>query len=371
MARITTKTEIDRFSKEYDERVANLPKKGKLGYTCTYLPIEILEAAGLTPIRITPEPISEKADAFLDPNFCPYVRACLGKAMAGGYNHLDGIILTNTCDGMRRLFDAWAYYAPTPFIFFLDVPRKTDQQSVRYFQRQLEHLADKLEEHFKVDLSKEALIHAIEEANRTRKLYATLISQWTSGVGFLSYSEVLDIFQKEYEVPREVFNCILQEALEAAGSGSQRGHSGAPVFITGSILDGDSIINLVEEVGGRIAGVDCCLAERKVQQVPLEGTPIQALSRSYLNKLPCARMMETERRISYLVSRMEETEAKGLIYVALKFCDPYLYEFPYLKEELEARGIPVLFLEAEYRGRPGGGMRTRVQAFMEMLQRRG
>ncbi|MBW2022390.1 MAG: 2-hydroxyacyl-CoA dehydratase, partial [Deltaproteobacteria bacterium] len=53
-----------------------------------------------------------------------------------------------------------------------------------------------------------------------------------------------------------------------------------------------------------------------------------------------------------------------------KFCDPYLYEFPYLKAELQRWGIPSLFLEGEYRGRAGGGLRTRVQAFLEMLEKK-
>ncbi|MBW2124356.1 MAG: 2-hydroxyacyl-CoA dehydratase [Deltaproteobacteria bacterium] len=83
-----------------------------VGWTCTYIPIEIVEAAGLTPARILPEPSSEKADAYLDPNFCPYVRACLGKAMDGEYKGLSGIIVANTCDGMRRLYDAWCHYMP-------------------------------------------------------------------------------------------------------------------------------------------------------------------------------------------------------------------------------------------------------------------
>ncbi|MBW2081900.1 MAG: 2-hydroxyacyl-CoA dehydratase [Deltaproteobacteria bacterium] len=68
-------------------------QKPRLGYTCTYVPTEILEAAGFIPVRIAPEPSSEKADSFLDPNFCPYVRACLGKAMQGGYEDLVGIVI--------------------------------------------------------------------------------------------------------------------------------------------------------------------------------------------------------------------------------------------------------------------------------------
>lgn len=77
-----------------------------IGWTCTYLPLEILEAGGIRCYRIVPGPTSERADAFLDPNLCLFIRAYLGKAIGGGYSFLSRIALLNTCDGMRRLYDA-------------------------------------------------------------------------------------------------------------------------------------------------------------------------------------------------------------------------------------------------------------------------
>jgi len=64
-----------------------------------------------------------KADAYLDPNFCPLITSALGSAIEGEYAGLAGIVLVNTCDGMRRLYDAWRFYSPPPFSFILDPPR--------------------------------------------------------------------------------------------------------------------------------------------------------------------------------------------------------------------------------------------------------
>ena len=75
-------------SRTFEKILADLKKdalgddeKPIIGWTCTYLPLEILEAAGLEPYRILPEPSSEKADAYLDPNFCPFIKSALGKAI--------------------------------------------------------------------------------------------------------------------------------------------------------------------------------------------------------------------------------------------------------------------------------------------------
>jgi len=87
-----------------------------------------------------------------------------------------------------------------------------------------------------------------------------------------------------------------------------------------------------------------------------------ALSRAYLRKPPCARMSDGRRR-QYLEASMQGVQ--GVIYYVPKFCDPYLYELPSLRGLCEEKGIPLLVLEGDYTGRVTGGMRTRVEAFLE------
>jgi len=352
-----------------DARFPGTESSPRVGWTCTYIPIEILEAAGLRPVRVLPESGAEKADAYLDPNFCPYVKACLGKAMAGGYGDLEGIVIANSCDNMRRLYDAWHHYAPTPFVFLLDLPRVPTKKSVAYFSSQLRALIGQIEQHFEVKITDSSLREATARVNRTRSLFAEIFSCTAKLNSALKYSDVLNLLDKEYEVPRGALNEELGEIVRSLNNLAPERSPGPKVFITGSILDGASLIRLVEEIGGNIVGVDSCVAERRRQEIPVDGDMVRAIAESYLNKPPCARMKETENRVAFLLQRMRDTGAEGLIYAALKFCDPYLYEFVYLKEEFQQRGIPVLFLEREYGGRAGGALRTRLQAFLEMLSR--
>ncbi len=50
-----------------------------------------------------------------------------------------------------------------------------------------------------------------------------------------------------------------------------------------------------------------------------------------------------------------------------KFCDPHELDIPAIKKALEGKGIPTLFLELDVTV-PIGQFRTRVEAFLEMLQ---
>ena len=52
---------------------------------------------------------------------------------------------------------------------------------------------------------------------------------------------------------------------------------------------------------------------------------------------------------------------------SLKFCDNTLYAFPAARRHLEGRGLGVLTLDGEYASELSGQIRTRIEAFCEML----
>ncbi|MBW2038685.1 MAG: 2-hydroxyacyl-CoA dehydratase [Deltaproteobacteria bacterium] len=339
-----------------------------IGWTCTYLPLEILEAGRLQPYRIIPEPSSERADSYLDPNFCPFIRASLGKAIGGEYPFLSGIILLNTCDGMRRLYDAWRFYSPPSFLFLLDLPRVMTS-SLAYFRMRLQELKEEIECHFEVKITEDRLFEAIEEANLTRSLLQRLLFLKGRGNPPLQEGDILDILTEGGRNPRKIFNEALQGLVKELEPHPPASLNGPKLLVTGSLLEGSSLIRLVEELGGEVVVSDLCTGGRFLEEVPPFSDPLEALSKAYLNKPLCARMWDTERRIANIKAEISRTGAQALIYFALKFCDPYLYEVPALKVALQEVGIPVLFIEGEYTGRVSGGVRTRVQAFLEMLER--
>ncbi|MCK5202536.1 MAG: 2-hydroxyacyl-CoA dehydratase, partial [Desulfobacterales bacterium] len=51
----------------------------------------------------------------------------------------------------------------------------------------------------------------------------------------------------------------------------------------------------------------------------------------------------------------------------LKFCDPHAFDFPYIKELLDRAGIPSMLLEIEDQQISAEQLRTRIEAFIELL----
>jgi len=62
-----------------------------------------------------------------------------------------------------------------------------------------------------------------------------------------------------------------------------------------------------------------------------------------------------------------DNNIQGIIFISLKFCDTVLYSFPFIRKEFARMKIPVLYLELEYNNFPEGQVKTRMQAFLEMI----
>jgi len=93
-----------------------------------------------------------------------------------------------------------------------------------------------------------------------------------------------------------------------------------------------------------------------------------SIARRYLQRPVCpAKHARVTRRADDLVRLATESRAQGVIFLFLKFCDPHAFDYPYLKDRLDEAGISSLLVELEEHTATSGQLRTRIEAFMEML----
>jgi benzoyl-CoA reductase/2-hydroxyglutaryl-CoA dehydratase subunit BcrC/BadD/HgdB len=102
-----------------------------IGYFCSLVPVEMIMAAGLKPLRVKGKAeTTAAADAYLYPNMCPYIKSLFTDALDGGDAAREGVVFTRSCDGMRRLYDAWQAYVPGGFAYMLQAPKNCDSPAV-------------------------------------------------------------------------------------------------------------------------------------------------------------------------------------------------------------------------------------------------
>ncbi|MBI4831633.1 MAG: 2-hydroxyacyl-CoA dehydratase, partial [Candidatus Lindowbacteria bacterium] len=297
------------------------PVKPSLCWFCAYTPEEIIVAAGFRSRRILGRPGSAaKAEAYLHPNLCSYVRACFNSVLEGEYKDLSGIIAVDSCDAMRSLFDALCCFTSAGFSHILSLPHRRDLSAVNFFANELRRLIDCLNNYFALRISEEDLRNAIRTVNSARILLIRLAKQRAASPSFSG--------QRYYELLREAmtgeiedFQSRAQRELETAKQAVNENENAVRIVLAGGILDDPWVVGAIEEAGGRVVADDMCCGSRYFEGlVSEEEEPIPAIARRYILRPQCARMADTEERIRRLMATIDDSGARGLIYYGVKFC---------------------------------------------------
>jgi benzoyl-CoA reductase/2-hydroxyglutaryl-CoA dehydratase subunit BcrC/BadD/HgdB len=342
-------------------------------YTCSYVPEEIILAAGLIPRRVIPEARPSEADAYMHPNTCYYVKSLLASGLAQAGAGTDAIVFANSCDAMRRLNDVWREYVEAVPALFLDVPKKKDPASIEFFASELRRFADNLEEAFPgAMVTDQSLGEAIGVCNHVRLLMDQVFMLLGDAGSGISGVSVLELCLEGARSHPTAF----AERLEQFLSDSKRGeisNGGPRIVLTANVIHRPDLITLIEHLGGRVVALDSCIGARHYETlVNVDSVdPMLALAERTLGKASCARMEGMEERFQRLKRLASDTGANGIIYSTLKFCDMYLYEEPLMRMNCEDAGLSFLFLENDYEWTGLEQMKTRVEAFLAMIDERG
>ncbi len=348
--------------------------KKVFGWLCTYTPEEILHAAGILPVRISGYPHETELDdgnAYLYVNNCSFSRSCLQMGLRGEYEFLDGVVGGSTCDGARRLFDLWRIYIGTPFHHVLTVPRKYTENAHKLYLHEVIELAQHLETFLGIKIADDALYKSIELYNESRSLLKKLYDFRKRDKPPISGAETMEVLNASYHMPKEIFNEWLKELIQELAASGNANSGRARIMLIGSVLDNPEFIRSIEEQGGLVVTDELCTSTRYWGDPVIisDGmSPVEAISRRYLNNFPCARMYPSDERFNRIIKMAKEFQVEGIISQIVRYCVPYCHDLPLLTERLNEIEIPILALDVEYGTSGSGQIQTRVQAFLEMLE---
>ena len=345
-----------------------------VGFFCAYAPEELLWAAGSLPLRLrgTGSEGTSYADRYLGSFNCSFVRHTLSRILKGDLAFLDGLLVANSCDHIRRLFDVFTARGVTPFIHYLDVPHLNSEDSLARLTGQLRDLQAKLEGFFGMNVSHQALSDAIELYNRTRALLQRMSALCAEDPPRATGSEALALSIASASMPRDRFHHLAEQRLAELECRDPPGRSAGPrLLVMGGTLDEPGFLELIESLGASVVADQLCWGSKSFADlVDQEIDPIDAIARRILEHAPCPRMLDRyPQRLENLIEAMKRYRVDGIICERLKFCDMWGGEIEMLRRSLKQEaGIPLLVLERDYAAAGSSGqLRTRVQAFLETL----
>ncbi len=369
-------------------RVKELKTEGKriVGYIDIFPVLEMLTALDLVPYCMLGdinEPIT-KADACLPAMVCPFLRSVLDSGLKGKFDFLDGVVLAHTCEVAEKMAHIWRIYLDPAYLHFIDTPHTTHPAALKHFKDLLKDFKKTLESFAGRELSTEKLRSAIKVHNRQRALMRELYDLRKPDPPLVSGVESVLINIAQVSLPVEEGNELLQQIIDEVKqrrNGPTR--QTARLLVWGSIIDNTALFEMIESMGASVVMDDTSMGSRAyMTPVELTEDPLDGLAYHYLVELKSPRtfretilnedkrkdyMTDLESRFGHLKEYAEEWQVNGVILQALRYCDTHGYEVPGLKHYLDNIGLPSIYLEYDYNATALAQLRTRVQAFLEII----
>src|SRR3989337_2136647 len=340
-----------------------------IGWTCTYTPEEVIYAAGALPVMVFAGLGDTRlADAYMPLNSCSFTRACFNAALKGDYDYLDGFVESNSCDNRGKTYDMWVNYTKIPNIYFVNTPHSNTGKAHQFFYHEAVKFKEWLENTFKKKITYDSLKNAAEVYNENRSLLKKIYDLKAKKPPIISGLEFLEIALSSLVMPKEEHNKLLNQLLDEVQDRGDLPKEGVRLLVTGSVMDNTVLVSLIESVGGNVVADDWCTGSRYFwNSVRLDGDPLRALAKRYLDKVPSSFMYQREQRFRHVEELAKQFAVEGVIMFVIKYCDTHMFDAPLLRDDLKAMGLPVLYLEWEHSMSGFAGLKTRIEAFIEMV----
>ncbi|MBD3194941.1 MAG: hypothetical protein GF317_07805 [Candidatus Lokiarchaeota archaeon] len=332
-------------------------------------PEEIILAADLIPMRLFGDPTitNENADAHIPPNHCVWSRNLLEQGIQGLDEDIVGLITTHGCDCTNRQFDIWFECVNKEFMFFLNAPLKRDKISRKFFIKDMKELITQLEDHFGIQITDKKLNENISLMNQIRRLLKE-ISEFRSKM-VLKGSEFHNLVKKVQTIDKQEALQLLENTLNDLKDKTPSIDEGLKkILLTGSIIDDTEFIKTLENLGFQIIIDDLCVGTRYFWTLAEEDNdPLEAIADYHLNKPVYSTKFPSKERFTFIEELLDSYQVDGIINVAQKFCESVLYDHPFMNKKLKEIGIPYLFIEKEYNRESYKQLKTRFEAFGEII----
>jgi benzoyl-CoA reductase/2-hydroxyglutaryl-CoA dehydratase subunit BcrC/BadD/HgdB len=267
-------------------------------------------------------------------------------------------------------------------VFKLGLPHTHDSlrshpQALEYFKNELVLLRRRLGDFAGHQIQGREIRRAISLCNDIRELLRTFFEYPKQANPPLGWYDSFLINQAGFLINRRDFLTELKH-IERELQRTQFNYNlsqKARVMLTGSFVGiGDhKILDLIHDSGGNIVADGVCTglsnARRDVTIFGIMGDPLDALAERYLYNVPCPCTVDLDRRLKRTAAIAQDFQVSGVIYYNLKFCDTWRFEFQMMKDYLSQElKIPILLVESDYSPSDMGTIRTKIEAFIEMIR---
>jgi len=351
-------------------------KRRVLGYYPMDFPEELFYAAGFVPFAVFGSNLPPtRADAHLQSFADSLARSFLHHGLAGDLDLLDGLVITHIDDTTRVLSSICRDNWQVPFFEDYLPPKRTDTSLARpYFIDEIQRLRGQLEASCRSSITEEALDSAIELCDRDRSLLREINKLRLQSPSLISNRDFFDAVKTSVLMPKEDHIDLMEDLLQGmqqktAGKGATPQDPLLPILLTGYVCEPSDIYDLIDGMNGLIVADDLVSGSRYFERdVPQGKDPIERIVDRLIGLPPSPFFLSPASREAFLWDRLRQGGAKGVVFVQLKFCETYNYDYPNLRDFFRKKGIPTLLIETDLGMTTVSQIHTNLETFFEMIR---
>lgn len=371
---------VEEAKREY---IAHEGDKKNIAYLCAYTPLEILEAAGVRHIRLLHTGSEQEIAAgemVVSKIACDYSKSFVGGFAEGLplYQAVDKVYSFYTCSFMTAAVRSiQACYKPAGLFA---VPRLLeDSRSVNYYVNELENFITDLEEFTGNKISRDSIKENIKKYNEARKLLRRISDYRKERSPLLTGQEYQQIALSYYYLPVDrllkELRWIESQLKKLSGRKWSKIQEPLRIMITGGILteEDKKVVSILEnDYKVSVVVEDNCSGYAPfVMKLSENEDALESIAHGYLGKAPCANLKPLDKKIEKTVELAKEYDVDGVIYYFMQFCPTYGMAKKSVMDALAEAGIPSIDIAGSYTSGDEGQIKTRLEAFLEVLKKRG
>ena len=368
--------QISNNPKGYIKKIKKEKKKIIIGSLCSFVPEEIIDAANAISYRILPiKHTTSFANLHLQSYSCGLIRSILEEKISGQLDFLDAIIFSHTCDSMQRLSDIWRITQSSIHFDILFPAKLNTKSSKEYLVKVLLRFKNELEKKFSIIISDFNIKKSIVLINKIKKSIKKIYNIREKNPLVLKGKDIFAIQRAGSFMDKKEFLSMLIELItelkkKCLNQKSPKGRK--RLIISGNICTMPEIYSFIENLNADIIWDDLCMGSRYFENKIDENQEniFKAIAGKYFKKPICpAKHLGIKNKGEYLLKIIKKKKFDGILFLFLKFCDPHSFDYPYLKEMLNKEKIPCLLIESEIFEKNTNRIKTRCQAFIEIINK--
>ena len=357
-----------------------------IGLYCMVVPEELIYAAGAVPVRLCLGSFeaAQAGEDFLPRDACALAKSAMGASMQAElkiFDRCEQVIVPTMCDAKRKLGEE---LSASKEVWMMQMPHIKDADiSRQIWLEQVWALKNRLETSGAVPAKKitarnlgcaiDAVALAQSEIRRLiafRGLPSPLLwgRQAMAVLNAYAFAPVTDWTAALIRLNQDLAERAEEERTVCPSDRPRILIAGSP-----SVFPNMKMPALVEEMGGLVVYDESCAGDRYLYD-PVGSTEkslrdqITAIASRYMSPCVCPSFAPNEDRLVMIRRMAESHRVDGVLYHVLKGCIVYDFEVHRVETALKDQGIPLLRVETDYNPEDVEQLRTRIEAFIEMLK---